>query len=148
MSRSSSPEPYRLKDILDSLGHRMGLGKAAQTATVWSRWVEIVGPANADHAEPTSLRQGVLRVRASSPAWATELGYLATVIRDRANELAGPGVVTEVRIWTGPGPLRRQERPPPATSTDALPQPKRKDRDPDPAAALERARRAWAKRRR
>lgn len=147
MSSNSSPGPHRLKDVLDSVGKRMGLGKAAETGTVWARWDEIVGPANARHCEPSSLRRGVLRVRASSPTWATELGYLSSAIKDRANELAGAAVVTEVRIWTGPGPVRTERRLDPPSAA----QPRQiagTSAARDPAAALERAKGAWRKSRR
>lgn len=148
MSPSSSSEPHRLRDVLDSVGHRMGFGGALETGTVWSRWNEIVGPSNARHCEPTSLRRGVLRVWASSPAWATELGYLATAITERANELAGARVVTEVRIWTGPGRVQPEKPAARRAAPKHRPAPASGHSVDDPAAALERAKRAWRKSRR
>lgn len=110
---------------------------------MWSAWPEIVGPAVAAHAEPTSLRDGVLRVRADSPAWATEIGYLVDEIRSRANAVTGRALVTEVRVWTGPGSTLATA--PPGDPSGPSPAPAR-DRPDDPAEALDRARRAWAKR--
>jgi predicted nucleic acid-binding Zn ribbon protein len=126
----------------------MGFGRAVETGKVWARWTEIVGAANATHCEPTSLRRGVLRVRASSPAWAAELNYLSGAIRDRANEVAGAGVVTEVRIWTGPGPIRSPQRSDRPAHLEPSAAPAKRPPAEDPAVALERAKTAWRRRRR
>lgn len=136
----------RLKDALPGATARLGIPSPEATGRVWSAWKEIVGPAVAAHAEPTSLREGVLRVRADSPAWATEIGYLADDIRSRANAVTGRALVSEVRVWTGPRPSGGATSGGPGTASETGPG--GPDREPaqDPVEALERARRAWAKR--
>ena len=139
--------PPRLKDLLGGVGSRLGLEDARATGLLWARWVEVVGDAVAKNAEPTSLKRGVLRVRAASPGWAQELTYLAAEIRSRANALAGSEIVREVRVWTGPGKVTGATSGASPASQDGG-----HDRGPeDPPAdlpeALERARQAWARRR-
>ncbi len=136
-------DPLRLKDLLRDATGRLGIPSPEATGRVWSAWKDIVGPAVAAHAEPTSLREGVLRVRADSPAWATEIGYLADEIRSRANAVTGRSLVSEVRVWTGP--RSTLVAPPSATRANASEEAKG-DHPQDPHEALERARRAWAKR--
>lgn len=140
---------------MGAVGTRAGIADPRATGIVWARWSEIVGPAIAANAEPTSLRDGVLRVRATTPTWATELTYLASEIRSRANELAGAEVVSEVRVWTGPGPVTRAT-PQPATERfdggrdDERATPAAEASPADPASilsAFERARAAWLRRR-
>jgi hypothetical protein len=134
--------PFRIRDLLGDVGRRVGLPAAVETGMVWSRWSEIVGEAVAAHAEPSSLKGGVLRVRADSPSWATEIGYLADQIKASVNRTVGADLVGEVRVWTGPGPTRAGTRsgpkPTPATAAEAPPA-------ADPRAAFERARAAWAR---
>jgi len=137
--------PPRLGDLLDTSTRGAGIEDAAGTGTVWNKWSAIVGPDIALHAEPSSLRGGVLRVRADSPAWATELGYLGEEIRRRANEVVGTDLVAEVRVWTGPGRIRSA---PPARKTPPLAVVKAHDRDVDPVKAFQRAFQAWRNRRR
>ena len=137
----------RLKDLLPAATDRLGIPSPEATGRVWAAWSDIVGPAVAAHAEPTSLRDGVLKIRADSPAWATEIGYLAGEIRARANAVTGRSLVAEVTVWTGPAPRRGDApasvaRGPERPSGEAGREPAK-----DPAEALERARRAWAKRR-
>jgi predicted nucleic acid-binding Zn ribbon protein len=108
---------------------------------VWAHWREIVGPSIADHADPTSLRQGVLRVRADSPAWATEIGYLGTEIKTRINAAVGSTLVDEVRVWIGARVERKDRRPPDEGRT----RPRPRAASDDPEAALERAKKAWSR---
>ena len=128
------------------VGRRLGLDHPREVGIVWERWRDIVGQDIAAHAEPSSLRGGLLRVRTDSPAWATEIGYLTDEIRNRANETVGRELVREVRVWTGPGPMRRSRPAATASSTPAG-ESARTDLPEDPAEALERARRAWLRRR-
>lgn len=135
-------EPAPIRALLGDVGKRLGVDSALQTGTIWRRWREIVGPEISTHAEPTSLKEGVLRVRADSPAWATEIGYLGTEIARRANEIAGTDLVKEVRVWNGPPPEVRLDRT------------RDRDLEPDissapkesPEEALQAAREAWARR--
>ena len=137
--------PARLRDVLQGVGARLRVGNAYEIGVLHRRWAAIVGSAIADHSEPTSFRNGVLRVRVESPAWATEIGSLADEIRRLANaELEGGAPVTEVRVWTGPGTRARPSPPtdPPQRSQTAVPE----DLPASPGEALDKARRAWAQR--
>lgn len=150
MARDDRPvDPAPLGSLLSGAAGRFGLDDAGAVGTVWRKWLDLVGPDVAAHCEPTSLRSGLLRIRADSPVWAHEVGYLAEEIKGRVNGLLGRDAVTEVRIWSGPSNTR--ERPgraqPRAGGNDAgseseepLPE--------DPLAALERARGAWLSKRR
>ena len=137
---------HAIKDLLGDAGRGLGMPSAVETGQVWSRWSEIVGPAVAAHAEPSSLKTGVLRVRADSPAWATEIGHLKDEIKAAVNRLVESEIVDEVRVWTGPGAIRGASRPTgvgqgrPAAEgpSEVVPQ--------DPKTAVERAHEAWARR--
>jgi predicted nucleic acid-binding Zn ribbon protein len=146
-----SDDVVRIRDVLDGFGVKLGLGRSRDASVIWSRWTEIVGDAVAAHAEPSSLREGVLQVRADSPTWAAELGYLVAEIRARANALIGRESVVEVRVWTGPGRVgkaNRHARNSAATRTaPTTEQGAEKGAPPDPQEAFERAREAWRRRR-
>lgn len=153
MSRGRSPS--RVRDLLGEVGIRLGLQDAVATGGLWANWAGIVGERVAAHAEPTSLRSGVLRIRVSSPAWATEISYFAPEIVRRANEAAGNEIVREIKVWTGPAPGRgvpseqdspsNEVRAPDESDTRKDGTAERASRDP--MEVLESARRAWVKRR-
>jgi predicted nucleic acid-binding Zn ribbon protein len=139
--RDESPL-LRLRDLIDPVARRAGMTAGADTGIVWRRWSDIVGIDVARHAEPSSLRNGLLRVRTDSPAWATELSYMTAELRTRVNEVFGKEIVHEVRVWTSSEPVRP-------------PQPARRRSDSatvtagsaDPLEAFERAHRTWQRRR-
>ena len=138
--------PPRMSELLSMVGRKLGLDHPREVGAVWDRWREIVGDDVATHAEPSSLRGGLLRVRTDSPAWATEISYLADEIRRRANETVGRELVREVRVWTGPGPVERRG-PAVRRASSGAGESAPDDLPEDPADALERARRAWLRRR-
>jgi predicted nucleic acid-binding Zn ribbon protein len=137
--------PSRLRDLLDPAGRKLGLEGAVDAGRLFARWSGIVGPDIAAHVEPTSLRQGVLRVRTDSPAWATEMAYLSGDIASRVNSAMGREVVLEIKVSTGPrtaGPTR-----PSRPEANQAPGPNM-DPSVEPDEALARARRAWDRKRR
>lgn len=140
-----------MRDLIQAAGARLGLEGAVETGLVWTRWPEIVGDATAAHAEPTSLKAGVLRIRTDSPTWATEVGYLQDEIKARANRMVGRALVSEVRVWTSPDPIRsarKDVKPPrPDDRGEASETAPESALDGDPEVALARARHAWEKRR-
>ena len=139
--------PPRLKDLLGSVVARSGLDDPVSTGALWARWEEIVGAEVARNAEPTSLKNGVLRVRTESPIWATEIGYLGPEIKRRINTALRHELVAEVVVWTGPGPIRSGASGATADRAQSPSRPSREAGPKDPVSAFESARRAWAKRR-
>ena len=141
-----SDDPAPIRDVLKELG-AMGIKAPAETAELWARWAEIVGDQIAKHASPSSLREGVLRVRVESPTWATEIGYLGEDIRARVNAALRADTVREVRAWVGsksePGQGARTDSEQPRKPVPAR---RRRDADADPQEAFQRARGAWMRR--
>jgi hypothetical protein len=132
----------RVRDILAAAAGHLGLGQPLEMGQLWTHWRDVVGTTIADHVEPSSLRERILRVRADSPVWATEVAYLRDRIRRRANDVLGDEVVDDVRVWTGPGRIRSgQAAPPPPPPAPARGAPK------DAGEAFQRARAAWVARR-
>ncbi|MDQ3985011.1 MAG: DUF721 domain-containing protein [Actinomycetota bacterium] len=136
-------DPARIGELLGAVTSRLGVRDAGKTGAIWAQWADLVGEAVAAHAEPTSLREGVLRIRADSPAWASEIGFLAGEIAARINAALRSEVVGEIRVWTGPRrdrPARKTSVPPPSAAT---PKAGQKKPPTDPEEALLRAREAW-----
>jgi predicted nucleic acid-binding Zn ribbon protein len=77
----------------------MALGELAR------RWTDVVGDRLARECEPVGLENGALLVRASSSAWAAQIGFLAEEVRSRAERVIGEGSVASVRVAVDAGPL-------------------------------------------
>ena len=82
----------------------MALGELAR------RWTDVVGDRLARECEPVGLENGALLVRASSSAWAAQIGFLAEEVRSRAEGVIGEGSVASVRVAVDAGPLDEGRR--------------------------------------
>ena len=72
---------------------------ANQMGGVFGRWTEAVGEAVAAHVKPIKLDGTKLIVEVDDPAWATQLRFLETALKQRLLEVAGATVDTvEVRV--------------------------------------------------
>lgn len=80
-----------------------GAGTSAVSARavggVFGRWAEIVGDSVAAHVQPVRLDGERLVVEVDDPAWATQLRFLETTLRDRIREVTGAPVGQfEIRV--------------------------------------------------
>ncbi len=92
--RDPRPISTEISEIFD----RSGWSENVAVAGVTGRWREVVGDAIADHCEEVSFDDGTVRVRASTTAWATQLGTMAGHIRQLLNEAIGDEVVRNVTV--------------------------------------------------
>ncbi len=91
-------EPTSVESEIGALFDTPGWRENVQVAGVTARWRDVVGEAIADHCSEVSFDKGIVCVRASSTAWATQLGTMSGHIRQLLNEAIGSSVVSEVRI--------------------------------------------------
>ena len=107
----SDRDPVPLSASLDAVvGGLRGPGRR-DVGGVFGRWDDAVGPQVAAHAQPVRLDDGVLLVEVDEPAWATQMSFLATTVRERLAEVAGVTVERiEVRVAR-----RRPARPHPSS---------------------------------
>lgn len=73
-------------------------------ASVFGRWVEIVGPQVAEHVVPETFSEGELVVTADSPVWATQMRLLAPQVLKRLGQELGAGTVRHVKVRTRHSP--------------------------------------------
>ncbi len=88
-----------------SLVSDQGWQRAMDAARIHGMWQEIVGRANAEHAQPESFdpATGALVVRTSSTAWAEQLRQMLPTLRAVIDAHVGSGVVRDIRV-VGPAP--------------------------------------------
>jgi predicted nucleic acid-binding Zn ribbon protein len=101
-------DPSLLGDQLDRLVADRGWKVDVAVGSVMGRWEQIVGPDIASHVEPVSFEDGVLTVRASSTAWATQMRLLASHVLARVEAEIGAGTVTELKVHGPGGPSWRR----------------------------------------
>jgi predicted nucleic acid-binding Zn ribbon protein len=91
-------DPVPIADALAAVRAELGLPDTDAFRVLVEGWSDVVGPEVAAHAQLDSLHDGTASVVADSTLWASQLRYLETTIRDRANDLVGSVVVHAVRV--------------------------------------------------
>ena len=87
---------------LDRLRRTLGLARSDTFAQVEESWTQLVGQRLAPHAQPRSLRDGVLVVVAQDPAVAEHFKWSATDLVEAVNAVCGGDEVTSVVVRVGP----------------------------------------------
>lgn len=107
-ARADDRDPQQLGRLASRMATQRGWAQNLSGGAVFGRWAELVGAEVAEHAEPVSLRDGELTVRASSTAWATQLRLLQRQLLGRIAAGVGRGVVTKLRIQGPAAPSWRR----------------------------------------
>jgi predicted nucleic acid-binding Zn ribbon protein len=94
--------PRRLGESLNRVARALGGGDSSVMTVVFRNWEAAVGPAIAEHAQPLSLRNAVLVVGVTEPAWATQLRFLTPEILARLEEAAGRSVAERIEVRIRP----------------------------------------------
>jgi predicted nucleic acid-binding Zn ribbon protein len=100
-SRSTGKDPQdprKIGETLDALTKRLGLAPPDSLSKVFAGWEGLVGDLLASHLRPVGLRDGVLTVEVTEPAWATQLKFLGDDLVRRVNEQVGAGTVTSLSV--------------------------------------------------
>lgn len=97
-AKPSRRDPQKLGNLAEALLDARGWSEEVESASVITKWRQIVGDDVANHTEIEHFQDGRLVVRASSTAWATNLKFLLGSVRSRIAEVVGPEVVTEIVV--------------------------------------------------
>ncbi|HSZ30742.1 MAG TPA: DciA family protein [Pseudonocardiaceae bacterium] len=97
-ARPDDRDPQPLGRLASRLVADRGWVDRVSAGVVFARWTQLVGAEIAEHAQPVSLKDGELLVRASSTAWATQLRLLQRQLIARITAGVGPGVVKALRV--------------------------------------------------
>ena len=105
--RRSEIDPRPVGESLERVARRIGAPPVDVLGAIFTGWADLVGAVVADHAEPVSLRRGVLTVVTDSPAWASSLRLLTGDLQARIASVTGSAdAVREVRLVVGRPPPR------------------------------------------
>lgn len=97
-------DPQLLGSATMDLARTRGWSGRMAEGSVFGQWSTVVGDQIAEHASPTSLRDGILTVTAESTAWATQLRMVQSQILAKIAASVGDGVVTSLKILGPSGP--------------------------------------------
>lgn len=97
-------DPKKAGNALDSLIRDFKWTTELGEAELFSNWANIVGDDTAAKSIPESLVDGVLTVRCSSTAWATQLRLMQSTILEKLHADFPKLPVSEIRLLGPSGP--------------------------------------------
>ena len=90
-----------IKDILQGLLSSSKLNFNPADAEIWEVWDDVVGPAIAEHAQPSNITKKKLRVHVAEPIWLQELEFVADTIKEKLNDRLGRDAVDKIIFRLG-----------------------------------------------
>lgn len=97
-SGADARDPQTLQASLGQLIEAKGWQNQMGVRQFVQAWPQVVGATNAKNSWPEEFRDGVLVVRATSTAWATQLRKFSPMIVRKINETVGQGSCSRVDI--------------------------------------------------
>ncbi len=99
LQRLSGPEA--VGDALDTFLAGTGWHERVKATRLLSDWPALVGEDIAAHCRPVRIKDKELVVEAESHAWATQLNWLESQLRQKVNQAAGEHVIDRIRVTVG-----------------------------------------------
>lgn len=101
-------DPIELGDAVADLVNRRGWDSQTKVASVVGRWADVAGPDLASHVEPDTFDEesGLLRLKAESTAWATQVKLLVPQLLIRLDAEIGTGTVRQIEVSGPAAPAR------------------------------------------
>ena len=91
-----------MSQVVPEVMKRLGLQQRLQQSQIFYLWREIVGADIADHAQPVSLRNGVLVVTVDHPIWLQELSrYHKKLLLEKISQRVGRNAVRNLVFRIG-----------------------------------------------
>ncbi len=103
-SREVNPnttDPQLISDVLKNLIQDREWQSGIAEGNLFANWENIVGAEIAEHTEPITILEGVLTIRTSSTAWATQLNLISSDVL-ASLQASAPGALVDKLSIIGP----------------------------------------------
>ena len=102
LPRAKVDDPQSLNSVLSELIEVRDWRRGIAEGSLFTEWLQVVGPDVGSHSTPISLLDGLLTIQATSSAWATQLTIIkATLLQTISN--SAPGALVEEIVVLPPG---------------------------------------------
>ena len=94
-------DPQLISDVLKNLIQDRDWQSGIAEGNLFANWENIVGAEIAEHTEPITILEGLLTIRTSSTAWATQLNLISNDVL-ASLQASAPGALVEKLSIIGP----------------------------------------------
>lgn len=94
-------DPQLISDVLKNLIQDREWQSGIAEGSLFANWEKLVGAEIAEHTEPIAILDGVLTIKTSSTAWATQLNLISSDVL-ASLQASAPGALVEKLSIIGP----------------------------------------------
>ena len=102
LPRAKVDDPQSLNSVLSELVEARDWRQGIAEGSLFTEWLQVVGPDVGSHSTPISLLDGLLTIQATSSAWATQLTLMKINLLKTISNSA-PGALVEEIVVLPPG---------------------------------------------
>ena len=101
-AREKIDDPQRINSVISELVSARAWEQGIAEGSLFTEWIIVVGSDIGSHSTPISLVDGLLTIKTSSSAWATQLTLMSAHLLKRISNSA-PGALVEEILVLPPG---------------------------------------------
>ena len=101
-ARDKIDDPQRINSVISELVSARAWEQGIAEGSLFTEWIIVVGSDIGSHSTPISLVDGLLTIKTSSSAWATQLTLMSAHLLETISNSA-PGALVEEILVLPPG---------------------------------------------
>ena len=101
-TREKIDDPQRINSVISELVSARAWEQGIAEGSLFTEWITVVGSDIGSHSTPISLVDGILTIKTSSSAWATQLTLISAHLLKTISNSA-PGALVEEILVLPPG---------------------------------------------
>ena len=101
-AREKIDDPQRINSVISELVSARAWEQGIAEGSLFTEWITVVGSDIGSHSTPISLVDGLLTIKTSSSAWATQLTLMSAHLLKTISNSA-PGALVEEMLVLPPG---------------------------------------------
>ena len=101
-AREKIDDPQRINSVISELVSARAWEQGIAEGSLFTEWITVVGSDIGSHSTPISLVDGLLTIKTSSSAWATQLTLMSAHLLETISNSA-PGALVEEILVLPPG---------------------------------------------
>jgi len=101
-AREKIDDPQRINSVISELVSARAWEQGIAEGSLFTEWIIVVGSDIGSHSTPISLVDGLLTIKTSSSAWATQLTLMSAHLLETISNSA-PGALVEEILVLPPG---------------------------------------------
>ena len=105
-------KPKAIRSILETTLKGLELDTQLRAYSLWGAWRDIVGESVASQTQLHAIRNRILFIDVSHPAWTQQLQFLKPTLLQKINAFLGENLIQDIRFHIGKIPTHApQNRP-------------------------------------